>query len=191
MITLDIETRADDKLLPIYLENISAPKNIKDPEKIEARLEAKRNEAKNNLAVDQDYSEIVCIGIKENDEPAKLVSLKELLELLPKHNKVVTFNGKSFDMPVIAKCAIKQGLELSLNFATLTKRFATDYHIDLMEQIACNSNYKSLDVYLQIYLGIKKTPIDFNSCSEDELKAHCLEDVENTYKLYQLFKNLI
>lgn len=190
MLILDIETRCDKSLLPIYTENIKAPKNIKDPEKIKANIEAKKAEAIQRLAVDQDYSVIACIGIKEDDEKPRLVELEELLEIIPKHT-IVTFNGKAFDIPVILKSAIKKGLKIQMNFATYTKRWSTDNHIDLMEQIACNGDYKSLDVYLQIYLGIKKTPIDFDTCTQKELEEHCLEDIENTYKLYQLFKHAL
>ena len=190
MIIIDIETKADKNLLPIYLDNITAPRNIKDPEKIKANIEAKKAEATSRLATDQDFSEIACIGVKINDEPSKLVTLEELIELISK-DKIVTFNGKAFDLPIIMKSAIKAGLPIKEKFSDMTKRWSTESHIDLMELLACNSDYKSLDVYLQIYLGIKKTPIDFETCTQEELEKHCLEDCENTYKLYSLFKNLV
>ena len=59
--------------------------------------------------------------------------------------------------------------------------------IDLQEVI-CDNDYKSLDELLQIYLGISKKPIDFETASEEEIKEHCLEDILNTELLYNKFK---
>ena len=73
----------------------------------------------------------------------------------------------------------------------MTARYKRDDHIDLFEVINKYGEYKSLDKLLQIYCGISKVDIDFASCSMKELKAHCLEDVINTEKLYDRFKMLV
>ena len=62
-------------------------------------------------------------------------------------------------------------------------------HVDLIEEI-CQGKFKSMDELLQIYLGIAKKPIDFTTATEEEIKEHCREDIENTEKLYNLFKPL-
>jgi len=191
MIILDIETRSDKRLIHTYLENLSAPKNYKDQAKIDEWLENKKAEVEKELAIDSDYAEIACIGVKIDDEPSKLVSLEDITDLIMKHN-LITFNGKGFDIPVLIKNALKQGkTEKDFAFSVLKemkKRWNSQSHIDLMEVISDGKDWKSLNTYLQIYLGIKKTPIDFNTCSQEELETHCLEDVENTYKLYKFFE---
>ena len=188
MIILDLETRADKRLTETYLSNLSAPKNYKDKEKIEEWLENKRTEIDRELAIDQDYSEIACIGVKIDDESAKIVKLDDL----KLDGQIVTFNGKSFDLPILIKAGIKNKIDLPYQrLKEMTKKWNSPNHIDLMELISFNGQYKSLDQYLQIYLGIKKTPCDFNTCTQEELEKHCIEDCENTYKLFKLFEPLI
>ena len=190
MLFLDIETKSDKRLLDTYLKNVSAPKNWKDEDKIKAYIQEKKEEAEHELALDQDYSQIDCIAVKKDEEPTKLVTLEELGSLL-QGETVVTFNGKNFDLPIIIKNGIKQ--KINLPFRTLkemTKRYNAPQHIDLMETLAFGGQFKSLDTYLQIYLGIAKTPIDFKTCTSDELAKHCVEDVDNLYKLYKLFENI-
>jgi len=58
-------------------------------------------------------------------------------------------------------------------------------------EIICDGDYKSLDLLLQIYCDIKKTPIDFETANEEEIKVHCLEDLINTEKLWNKFKQII
>lgn len=184
---LDIETRCDKNLLPIYLETVKAPANLKDPEKIKQSIETKKAEAVKNLALDQDFSEIACIGIKEDTDHARIVTLTELIKLLTKHDTLVTFNGKNFDIPIIIKSCVKAKNPITKNLYPLIRKYHTDKHIDLMEVLAMNEQVKRLDTYLRIYLGISKTPIDFETCSQEELEAHCLSDVEQTFLLYNKF----
>ena len=176
-IVIDVETKADKRLIETYLSNLSAPKNYKDQAKIDEWLENKKAEVEKELATDSDYAEISCIGAKINDEPAKLISLEELTDLVMNHD-LITFNGKGFDLPVIIKSALKKGYtEKDFAFSVLKemkKKWNSASHIDLMEAISDGRDWKSLDTYLQIYLGIKKTPIDFETCSQEELEKPCL-----------------
>jgi len=189
MIILDIETKAGE-LTETYLSNLSAPKNYKDEEKIKEWMENKKKEVNRELAIDQDYSEIACIGVKIDDEPAKIVKLSELRDLVSE--QIVTFNGKSFDLPILIKNGLKNKIDLPyVRLKEMTKKWNAVGHIDLIELVSFNGQYKSLDEYLQIYLGIKKTPIDFNTCTQEELEAHCKEDCENTYKLFKFFEPTI
>ena len=152
------------------------------------------------MMVDTDYSQIKLIVIKELDQKARAVSLKELATYFEDKRKdgepvyIITFNGKKFDLPII----IKQGLinKLDLPYWEL-KQACERYgkgsinHTDLMEVIGQYGDFKSLDKYMQIYLGIKKTPIDFMTCTDEELKEHCIDDVTNLEALYKLFNPIV
>jgi predicted PolB exonuclease-like 3'-5' exonuclease len=193
---LDLETKPNEKLINLFTS------------KIKAYIEEKKSEAVKGMSIDVDYCEIKCIGIKIDEEPAKLISLKDLIDLFNEHIeikselaseyesrvvnfKIITFNGKKFDLPIIIREAIRQGLKAP--FKTIkdwTKRFQVGNHIDLMEMLN-DQDYKSLDLYSQIYLGEEKTPIDFETCSDKELEEHCLSDVEMTYRLFDKFKVLV
>jgi predicted PolB exonuclease-like 3'-5' exonuclease len=61
-------------------------------------------------------------------------------------NRIVTWNGKSFDLPVLYNRAMMYGLQASAWFKSTSKfenytyRYASDWHCDLMEQL---SDYKA------------------------------------------------
>lgn len=204
-VILDIETRGDSRLAELYLENIQAPKTYKDPDKIAEYIRNKQEEAFKGMAVDPDFCEIICIGIKEQGQPGKLMSLQEFATWLTTEaemefgakaqnmfKKIITFNGKQFDFPVIIRAAIKAGIAMPYqHLLTMCDKYKAKNHIDLMQDLTVGyGNYKSLDKYLQIYLGIAKTEIDFETADDEEIRKHCLEDLENTEKLFQKFKPL-
>jgi len=206
---LDCETRPDPKLEDIYLDNLKAPGNIKDPEKIQAAMEKKLDEFHKEMAVDTDMCEIICVGVKVEDEEPQLMTLREFVDwyhtpvkasatdISKRTNgwrKMITFNGTAFDLVVMMKAAVKAGME---DFpykdfkAMMDKYKGKDHHLDLMNEISMVwGKNKSLDKYLQIYLGIKKTPIDFATASVEEVKVHCTEDLLNSELLYKKFKPL-
>lgn len=201
---LDIETRGDKRLSDVFLDNIQAPKSYKDPEKIDAYIREKQEDAAKQMAIDPDFCEIICIGIKEAGKEGKLLSLQEYANWLNEtyvaenggaqvkniYRKMITFNGKQFDIPIILRAAIKQGVALPFKeLLDQCDKYKAKNHIDLMQELSVGyNNYKSLDKYLQIYLGIAKEPIDFATASEEQVRAHCMEDLGNTEKLFDKFK---
>lgn len=207
-ITFDIETKPNQELIDICLSNLKAPKNIKDPEKIKANLDAQKAELAKKMSVDPDFCEIRCIGVKIDDEPAKIVSLQEFMDIINEQVKVkselgseyierslgwklISFNGKKFDLQVIIRQGLREGIDGPYKeLKEMTKRFQSTKHIDLLEAINDNE-WRSLDVYCQIYLGETKKPIDFETCSQEELEEHCLDDCEKSYKLYAFFKPML
>ncbi len=198
---IDIETSVDDRLLSIYTQNLKAPKNIKDEKKIEEVLSKKRDEAEKAVKVDTDFADILCIGVKEIGGEAKLYTPKELEKFFADNTsnsefgnnynfQFITYNGKVFDIPLLMKTGIKQGFIYPYKLLKeMTNRYKNNMHIDLMIEIGEFGKYKTLDTMLQIYCGIEKTPINFNTASNDEIKKHCLEDLINTEKLYNKFKS--
>ena len=187
--TLDIESKPQENLIELFTKGIKAPKTYKDEEKIREYIENKANEFKKKMSVDPDYADIICIGIKEIGKEPKLY-YKNIEQFFKDNDKPVfiTFNGKTFDIPLLIKWGLKNNLDLPYQYLKgMTKRWSSDWHIDLQEVI-CDNDYKSLDELLQIYLGISKKPIDFETASEDEIKEHCLEDIFNTELLYNKFK---
>ncbi len=108
--------------------------------------------------------------------------------------QMVTFNGSGFDIPVMIKAAIKADMT-DFPYKDFIKKMdkykGKPSHIDLMNEIAMVwGKNKSLDKYLQIYLGISKKEIDFATASEEEVREHCIEDICNTEKLLMKFKFL-
>jgi phage terminase small subunit len=215
-LTFDIETEPNPKLVELFTSKIKAPKTYKDADKIKAYIDEKKDDLVKQMSVDVDFCQIKCIGIKIDDNPAEIASLGEFISILAEYTKVkaetgseyreralnfriVGFNSKKFDSKVIIRHLIRQTATDGLVGAKKgvvkwlqdsTKRFTTDKQIDLMEVLG-DREFKSLDIYSQIYLGAEKKEIDFEKCSLLELEEHCLEDVELTHKLYEKFKELI
>lgn len=203
---LDIETKGDQKLFDTFVANIKPDPRLKDPAKIDADLSEKEERALFDMCLDHDYADIICIGVYDLHEKKKhLFSPVEFAKWLNGFEKVsksegmgasktkryqsyrvVTFNGKQFDLPILIKNGIKNNIDYPYQWMlNQCDKYKATAHIDLMEVmgIVWGKN-KSLDQYLQIYLGKSKTPIDFEEADEEEIKKHCLEDLELTAELF-------
>lgn len=190
---LDIETKPQESLVEMCSENIKPLKTLKDPEKIKADIENKKLGLKKTMSTDVDLADVICIGVKKLGREPVLYTPKEM-ETFFKENPLATFityNGKAFDIPLLIRIGIKNDLDFPYSrLKEMRKRWSSNGHYDLME-IICDGEYKSLDFLLQVYCGVKKKPIDFETATEDEIKEHCLEDLINTEMLYRKFSKLI
>lgn len=218
IIFLDIESRPQEDLIEIYKEkeiekinkqleaDLEKAKTYKKEETIESHTKAskeKHTKALENIdywkemAVDPDYCEIKMIAIKELDQEPQILSLEEFSEYIKTldYATFITYNGKNFDFRAIIKQGIKQDIDLPYeDIKKLTDRypkFTGFSHIDLQEELGAFGKYKSLDKMLQIYLGISKKPIDFQTCTREELADHAIEDVVNEEKLFKKFRRLL
>lgn len=153
------------------------------------------------MATDPDYCEIITIGVKEAGKPGIQMNLEEFAAWLKikdengatkLNQKMITFNGKQFDIPVIIRAGLKAGIDLPyMELKNMTDKYKAQNHIDLMQELSVGyANYKSLDKYAQIYLGVSKKPIDFATATDDEIKAHNLEDLDLTAQLFNKFRPL-
>ena len=197
---LDIETKPDASLVEQFNESIKPDSRLKDPVKIAADIEKKKGESRKAMSVDQDYCEVVCIGIKEIGKPGETLSMSDMEEWctsnLTEESRIITFNGKAFDIPIIIKSGIKLGLKLPYGrLSRMCEKYRGVEHIDLMNVLSFGStNYKSLDTYLRIYLGQQKETLGdefFRNASDEDLKKHCLEDLQFTEDLFMKFRFLI
>lgn len=224
MYILDIETQPDRKLKEVFYKNIKPNARLKDPAKIEEDLEKKKEKARKEMSVSVDYSEIICIGVKQiGRDPMIFKTMREFTDWLNKpadidkertavynpeyasmiasgeagitnaDQVIITFNGQKFDIPALMRCAIKEGIDDFPfgRFSGAAERYPRG-HVDMLQ--AMKTEYKdfvSLDTYLQIYLGIEKTPVDFEVATTDEIITHCVEDLVNTEKLFDKLANKI
>lgn len=196
---LDIETKPDESLKDIFDEGIKAPKTIKDPEKIEANIEKQKEQSGKKMAVDTDYNKILCIGIKELGKEGKIYDLSNIESFFKKvrltYWQLVTFNGKSFDLPTLIKNGLKKGLDLPYQeLYEMSSRYNSDRHYDLMTILGSYNSYRSLDTYLRIYCGTKKETLGdefFATATDEEIIQHCLEDLDYTEQLFNKFKPLL
>ena len=108
---------------------------------------------------------------------------------------VVTWNGRSFDMPVITSRALKHGVPMPWWFRDRNTRYrySTDGHFDLMDFLADFGATKNarLDAYARIVGFPGKVGVDgsqvlplVNAGKIDEVNAYCLCDVAQTAAIF-------
>jgi DNA polymerase elongation subunit (family B) len=206
---LDIETTPDKKLIEVYKQNVKYTGQAKDPKKIEAALEEKREAWHKNMCVDLGGRRIIKKGIKKMDETIRgqtkdifqvnvpvILKLEEMEAWFANtiYDAIVTFNGKAFDIPVIIKSGIKKGCRFPYSeLYQMTERYKQSRHIDLIQLLSFGNpqNTKSLNKYLQIYLGTKKDTLGddfFRTATKEEIVKHCVEDLYFTEDLFKMFR---
>jgi predicted PolB exonuclease-like 3'-5' exonuclease len=112
-----------------------------------------------------------------------------------KRPTVVTWNGRSFDMPVITSRALKHGISMPWWFSDRNTRYrySTDGHFDLMDFLADFGATKNarLDVYARLVGFPGKVGVDgsqvlpmVHAGKLDEVNAYCLCDVVQTAAIF-------
>lgn len=196
-LVIDIETMPNPDV--IYL--LPEPKidaRLKDPAKIaEAKAEGRAAQIE-KMALSPLTGKIAAIGIVGefggeciiDDEKIMLDAAYEAIQSF----QIITYNGKSFDIPFI----FKRGIILGCTWATIpemklyTDRYKSGIaHIDLMVEFCNYGEYEKLDNLARFILGSQKVEFDFRQIPEllktDEgkakIKEYCLKDCELTLKL--------
>ena len=122
---------------------------------------------------------------------------KEILEMfwevMKKADRVVTFNGRGFDCPVLMLRSAMLNVHPSKNL--MSYRYSTDFHIDLLDQLTFYSAYRkfNLDMYCKAF-GIdspKSHGVDghdvkpmFEAGKFTEIAEYCAGDLWATRELY-------
>ena len=121
-------------------------------------------------------------------------------ESFEKNHTLVTFNGRSFDLPVLESRALKHGLSLPRYFAAgesrstyRGSRYNDAYHIDLCDFLSNFGAYSknSLNLWSKL-IGL---PGKYSIAGEDveylfrqgrqkEVNQYCMTDVLQTYLLF-------
>jgi predicted PolB exonuclease-like 3'-5' exonuclease len=154
------------------------------------------------------YNQIVTVGcmLLEDHVPRRLGIVGEgkdegdmLLDfaqwLDTKKPTVVTWNGRSFDMPVITSRALRHGVPMPWWFSDRNTRYrySTDGHFDLMDFLADFGAAKNarLDVYARLVGFPGKVGVDGSQVAPlvhagklDEVQAYCLCDVAQTAAIF-------
>ncbi len=117
-----------------------------------------------------------------------------------KTKKIITFNGRQFDIPfLMIRSAINKVIP-SRNF--IKSRYDTSTHIDLLDQFTFYGAIRkfNLDFYCHSF-GIKSPKSDgvngmevkslYDAGKIDEIAIYCGEDILATAKLYEIWKTYL
>ena len=197
---MDIETYSSDNKPTI--EDISAPANYKDADKILAYKQEHLDSAWRKQALDSMLGQIICISYAINDE--EVVALtgteKEIIAAFADvvcaypYAQFVGFNHKRFDLVWLFHRFVKYKHSEAMVILPHTKNDSSI--IDVME-IFSASNYGSdswvsLDT-LAKFLGLPCKDFDGSKIHDlylegkiDEIVKHCEDDVRLTRDIYKL-----
>lgn len=139
-IIVDIETSGLPNAAD-YLEPVQAAKNLKDPEKVKADIEARTAERDAKLALDWNVGRIVAIGwwTEESgtvarickDEAEEALALRDCW-LECRHRTIVGFNVKAFDLKFMTARSRYLGVSYPvLDFSKYSRKGITDLYLDL------------------------------------------------------------
>lgn len=185
--------------------------NLKDPDKIEAKIARAREEylaeLDKKMATNPELCQIVCAAWAIIDEGKQVEinykwfnqnesrgdrkeDIQSIVDILNLGNTLITWNGKGFDLPVLWKRAIFHELPWFLpNYLNLTKKYDAERHIDLM-QIWSGWGYAKMQDCAK-FLGIPCQE-DFDgsmvyeawlSYDSQKIIDHNIEDIETMYEI--------
>jgi predicted PolB exonuclease-like 3'-5' exonuclease len=180
-----------------------------------------------NSFLRQPFHQVVCISFLEAEiirdfngqETYKIIDIRsggDLSSLEPdlvkgffahlkkNFSRLVSFNGKSFDLPVLKYAAMKHGIEAAWLYKSGDKwnnyqqRYSLDWHCDLAEAFSdfgASARVKMNELCAAFNLP-GKIGVDGSQVTEmwdegrlEEIRNYCETDVLNTFLLYLVYQN--
>lgn len=209
IIAIDLETIADPTMIPI-LPEVSPAKNLKDPAKIEADIEAKKKKQIMEMGLSPMVNMICCAGWYDSNGEAGAVMLAEatpeaeknlLIEfwdILSGYEHFVTFNGRAFDLRCMLLHGIGHGIRPSVNIDKGRYNRPGSNHTDLRGILAGEDMFAKgkLDFFAKKFLGDHKTEEINGELVQgywdmglaDDIRDYCVQDCSLTYRLFEKVK---
>ena len=216
VLVFDIETIG--KTLDAYLFGVNTVDYLKN--KLKKKRKTKGDERSEGeierdfAAVDVDLARVICIGtylVRDTPEGVCSSEVCFTTETVPeedmihgfidyitkeKPTHVISFNGRNFDVPILARKAALYGL-----FSPYLSLARNKRHIDLADYLGGygGRNLKTLDFYCDLF-RIGKEGCEFNGCDIRKLydsgnwggiRKKCCGDVKSTYELYAKLKGFL
>lgn len=202
-IVVDIETMPNPDAVK-FLPEVRASGVLKDPAKIEADIAEKKAAQLESMSLSPKTGRIACIGFYADDFEdvvfGEIDALSRFNQLV-NDRTIITFNGKSFDIPFIFKRAMVNNLRWAgiPQMREYTDKYKSgSKHIDLKEEHEVYGQFdkfESLESLAQFYLGAGKSDMDFkripellqSEAGQKELASYCLQDCKLTWELAKRF----
>jgi len=196
-VCFDIETIPDESkvdLLPVQY----ARGNLKDPSKIAADLEQKKQSQIGKMSLESNFGKICCVAFKDKDRTFSILDasevkvLKETWLILQKYPFFVTFNGLLFDVPFLIKRSWLAGIRPTTKVDLARYRIGNHFDVRALLNNWDNMAKGKLDFYGQLKLGMAKgNDVDgsmvyalWQEGKFKEIQDHAESDVEITWKLF-------
>jgi len=136
---------------------------------------------------------------EDKDEPAMLTDFTQFADTYRPH--LVTYNGRGFDLPVLALRCLRHGLPMRFFFEDkdYRYRFSDAGHVDLYDFLSEHGAAKvgSLDAVARVVglpgkVGVDGSQVEglYNAGQLDAIKNYCLSDVAQTAFLFLRYRLL-
>ncbi len=126
--------------------------------------------------------------------------LRLFWEYIKKARKIITFNGRQFDIPFLMTRSAMLKVKPSVNF--LKNRYDISHHVDLLEMFTYHGLVKkfNLDFYCRAF-GVESpkskgvTGMDvkqlYNAGLNKDIAVYCGSDIIATYELYKIWDEFL
>lgn len=136
--------------------------------------------------------------IEGKDEKSMLESFSSFVH---KHQPdLVTYNGRSFDLPVLALRSLRHGVAMSWYYSgRLRHRYSEEGHLDLCDMLSDHGAARSLSldavarlIGLPGKVGVDGSQVEglYRAGQLDVIRSYCLADVAQTSLLFLRFRLL-
>lgn len=208
-IVIDIETAADPNVSQEYADYYYQVKRDKKITVDKVKMQANREQIESEYALSPKTGKIIMIGYcivdekevvsymtEENHSEEKMLS--EFWDIIKRYvvqngYKLVTKNGKTFDLPFIFFRSLLYNIEGVHQYSQLVRKYYTDYHVDLAEFLP-----GKLIELSHLLLGEPLDKEDGSAIAEmyregkwDEIVAKNKTDLETSARIYQLIEGYI
>ena len=207
IITWDIETIADKSVIP-FLPPVKPNGTLKDAIKIKADIEKKEIDRIAKLGLDPTTARICCFGwhydfgkekthhliLKDESPEAEKALIQKIWDILSTGDHFVTFNGISFDVPMLLMRSLINRVRPAVQIST--KKYTIQNHTDVRAVLSNWDNFAkgSLDFYSRLLLD--RTPKgDFDGSDVqmmyememfEDIGNYCEQDCRCTYEIFEL-----
>ena len=197
-IVLDLETAGNPETLamPGVMPDFEGRAGTKDPLKLAAQIAEKKDKWLDKVALDPNYGMIIVAGLKNSTVEHVFTGeeksiIEQTWEGLKDWQELITYNGKSFDVPFLLKRSWYCGIKPSNKFDLFPYRTVNHYDLRLLLSHGDKKAAGKLSTYARLKLGIEVEGVgsDVGMLWElgkiQEIADHCLSDIRVTWELYK------
>ena len=201
-IAWDLETVGNKAILDIpgIMPEFKAASNVKDPIKIEAQIQTKKEKWQAELGLSPDYGKIVCSclcndqveHVFKGDDEKQII--QDTWDVMKDWRELVTFNGKNYDLDWLLRRSWYWGIKPTQHYDFLPYRTMNHHDLRLILSHGNKTAKGKLKMYAKLKLNIDiigdggSVQEQYDSGLIDEIAEHGLSDTRTTW---MLFKSLI
>ncbi len=194
--------------LAVDIETVALPLSLKHIEYLTRDCKTEEDKAReiDRAGLYPPMARLAMIGVKNVDTDAAPVCLdddnetamlRKFWDGLVRYDRIVTFNGRGFDVPFIIARSAANGV-VPTRFDLLGNRFSANPHCDLLEQFSHYGCFRrfTMDVYCKMFgidspkrSGVTGASVGtlWQAGERDKVKAYNADDLIATCQLFKVY----